>query len=122
MDEKQRLTSEQVRQRLIEIGSRRKLAALDVIEKLHPFYEEMQKSGSIILRKKLDQHAELINKIFNDIIETGVAKQDEVIELRVCLKDLQSIYDDLRNYYGARAVIEKDAETTVERKKKKKRD
>jgi hypothetical protein len=91
------MIEESIRKPLIEIG-KGKIAALKVIEQLRPFVEEMEQSGSIILKRKLDQHAILINKIFNDIIGDGQAKQQDVIELKVCLKDLKEIYTDLRQW------------------------
>ena len=94
------MTSDEVRRSLIDIGQG-KIVAQKVIEQLRPFVEELQTSGSIMLKRKLDQHALLINKIFNEIIETGNAKQQDVIELKVVLKDLKDIYNDLKNYHDA---------------------
>ena len=91
------MIEESVRKPLIDIG-KGKLIAQNVIEKLRPFVEEMEKSGSITLKRKLNQHAVLINKIFNELIATGQAEQSDVIELKVVLKDLQEIYNDLRSW------------------------
>lgn len=98
---------EEVRKALIDVGQG-KIAAQRVIEQLRPFVEEMQSSGSITLKRKLNQHAILVNKIYNDIIDNGQAKQQDVIELKVILRDLREIYGDLKNYIDATNKLKQD--------------
>ena len=91
------------RNQLLDIGQG-KLLANKIIERLTPFVEELQTTGSVLLERKLKQHSVLMNKIYNDIIETGLANQQEVIELRLILKDLKEIYGDLKNYSDAKKI------------------
>jgi hypothetical protein len=98
------ISQEDARQRLFDIN-KGKTAALSVIEELRPIIEELQRNDSILLRRKLDKHAILINKIFNDLIQTGQADQVNVIELRLVLADLKEIYNDLRNYFDAKQKV-----------------
>jgi hypothetical protein len=95
----------EVMETLTSIGGGKNLAAMKIIESLQPFVEEMQATGSIILRDKLNDHAELINKIYNDILKDGVAQQLDVVELRMTLKDLKRIYERLRDYHAASKTL-----------------
>ena len=98
----------EVMENLTSIGGGKNLAAAKTVENLTPFIEEMNRSGSIILRDKLNDYVNLINLILNQILGTGEANQVDVVELRVTLKDLKRIYQRLRDYNDASKSMQEE--------------
>jgi len=93
------LSDDEMRKYLIQAG-KGGLKNLAMIEQLRPFVEMMQTDiGSAILKEDVEAHAELINKIYNSLIDTGTAEQREVITLQLLHRRLQKTYDRLRVYY-----------------------
>jgi arginine decarboxylase-like protein len=92
------ITPEDTRKYLTVVG-KRGLTTLSTIEKLRPFVEMMQSEmGAEFLRDDVQQHSELINKIYEGLIDKGEAAQRDVIALQLLHKRLQKIYDRLSIY------------------------
>jgi hypothetical protein len=99
------ISDEEMRTYLVQTG-KGGLKTLGLIEKLRPFVEMMQTDlGSAMLKEDVEQHAALINSIYNKLIDTGEVSQREVITLQLLHNRLQTVYDRLRVYYeGIKAV------------------
>ena len=74
---------------------------LEIVQRLRPFIEEQEASGSVIIKRMLNQVDILYNKIFNDIIDKGDINKDDVVTIRVIFLQLQLIMKDRREYESA---------------------
>mgnify|MGYP003395956539 CR=1 FL=1 len=92
------ISPDDTRKYLTVVG-KRGLTTLATIEKLRPFVEMMQSEiGAEFLRDDVQQHSDLINLIYEGLINKGEAAQRDVIALQLLHKRLQKIYDRLLIY------------------------
>jgi hypothetical protein len=63
--------------------------------------------GKEFLKDDIEQHQELINKIYVSLIDTGNAEQKDVIELKLRHERLKKIYDRLKTFYVAGQMVKK---------------
>jgi hypothetical protein len=102
-------STDDAREYLAKIG-KRGLKTLATIESLHPFVEMMETDlGKQFLKDDIEQHSELINKIYESLISTGVAEQRDVIELKLRHDRLKKIYDRLKTYFVSSQMVKKIA-------------
>ena len=99
------ISADEARVYLTKIGKRGE-RHLSVIESLAPFVAAIQTDlGSELLRDDIEQHSLLINKIYDELINTGKAEQKDVIELKIRHDRLKKIYDRLKtNDVGTKLV------------------
>jgi hypothetical protein len=94
---------------LSKIG-KKGLPTLAMIDSLTPFIEMSESEiGKELLADDLSQHQELINKIYNSLMQTGSAEQCDVIELKLRHARLKKTYDRLKSYYVGVQIVKKVA-------------
>ena len=101
------IDAEDTRKYLTMVG-KRGLQTIATINSLRPFVEMMQSEiGSEFLRDDVQQHSDLINRIYESLIKEGTAEQRDVISLQLLHKRLQKIYDRLKTYHESVGKVHK---------------
>jgi len=91
--------TDEERDMYLKVVGRRGLSVLSLIDNLRPYIESMNDDlGKQILSDDIKMHAELLNKIYTDLISKGTAEQRDVIMLQLLDGRLKTAYDRLENY------------------------
>lgn len=103
------ISTDETREYLSKIG-KRGLRTLATIESLAPFVEMCDTPiGKELLKDDIEQHQELINRIYESLISKGMAEQRDVIELKLRHERLKKIYDRLKTFYVSSQMVKKVA-------------
>lgn len=100
------------RESLENICSTREMAAMKVIESLRPFYEEMQKTGSVTLKRQLRRFTELFNQILDEMMKKD-SVDPKVIELKILLIEIKATHRDITEYGKARLIVEDEEKKKI---------
>jgi len=101
------MTPEDRKEYLLKVGNKEGRNILTVIDKLRPFINAMESEiGKALLDEDITDHAHLLNQIYDSIVETGAAKQEDVIRLKVVHARLVRIYAKLKSYADCVGTIQ----------------
>jgi hypothetical protein len=99
------MTNEDVKKYLETVGQRG-LKTLDVIQKLQPFVDALQTElGMAFLKDDLEDHARLMNKIYDQLLDKGTAEQQDVVHLKLLHARLDKTYAKLKYYADLKGQV-----------------
>ena len=93
------MISDEERKHYLEVVGKRGLQTLALINKLSPIVSALNSEfGSQFLNDDIEQHAKLINKVYDSLMDTGIAEQRDVIHLQLLHGRLLNSYHKIAKY------------------------
>lgn len=93
------MISDEEQKNYLAVVGKRGLSTLALIQKLSPIVGALNSElGSQFLKDDIEQHARLINKVYDSLMDKGTADQRDVIELQLLHGRLFNAYRRISKY------------------------